>query len=164
GCAYGRGSVTYIAFDLEKAPFVAWRGRTDFLAGMVRQLEPASATTRPNELPGQDLTTQLHRALDVFDVPIISFGWVALFMVLFIGVVVPLIYFVLPTVCRRLEGTWTTFPAVAVLVGGLAWFTAHNVKNRELRINQIDLVDFDLRTDLGPEQKPRQAFAYGQTW
>src|SRR5260370_2376577 len=33
-----------------------------------------------------------------------------------------------------------------------------------MKINKVDLVDFDLRTELDAQQRPRGAYAYGNTW
>jgi hypothetical protein len=155
---YGRGSMTLIAFDLGRPPFSTWS--KDFLTGMIAALEPPSS----GNPRGWDLATQLQRMLDTFDVPVVSFGWLAVLILAYILVVGPLDYLVVGKLLGRLEWTWITFP-LAVLVGsGLIVFAAGRLKPRELHINQIDLVDFDLRTDLGSGQRPPRAYAYGQTW
>src|SRR5262249_32836989 len=87
-------------------------------------------------------------------VPVISFGWVALFILLYILVVGPLDYLFLKKVVKRLELTWITFPTVVIAVSAAAYFTAYHLKGSELRINKLDLVDVDLQT----------ARAYGRTW
>ena len=44
-------------------------------------------------------------------VPVISFGWVALFILLYILLIGPVDYLFLKKVLSRLELTWITFPA-----------------------------------------------------
>jgi hypothetical protein len=51
-----------------------------------------------------------------------------------------------------------------LVVSVAAYFTAYAVKGRDLKINKIDLVDMDLRTDLDDKLRPRKAYAYGATW
>ena len=58
-----------------------------------------------------ELLGRLIHGLESFDgVPVISFGWVALFILIYIVVVGPLDYFFLKKVVKRLELTWVTFP------------------------------------------------------
>jgi hypothetical protein len=113
---------------------------------------------------GNDLGSRLQRRLDEFEVPVISFGWVALFIFLYILVVGPLDYLILKKFFRRLEWTWITFPVTVLVISVVAYFTAYAVKGNDLKINKVDLVDIDQRSDLGADQKPRSAFAYGSTW
>src|SRR5262249_49768749 len=59
---------------------------------------------------------------------------------------------------KRLELTWITFPAVVLAISLIAYFTAYAIKGKDLKINKLDLVDLDLRTD------PGEAVAYGRSW
>src|SRR5262249_2415914 len=91
---------------------------------------------------------------DFEDVPVISFGWVALFILVYILIVGPLDYFFLKKVVKRLELTWITFPTVVVAISVAAYFTAYYLKGNDQKINKIDLVDIDLNTQE----------AFGQSW
>jgi hypothetical protein len=157
---YGLGSVTLLAFDLDKAPFTAWQGRGEFWRVLLDRLGPRKRQGEAmNSGYGvEDPATRLQRELDNFDVPVISFGWVAVFILLYILVVGPLDYFLLKKVFKRLEWTWITFPAVVLLVSVIAYFTAYALKGNDLKINKVDLVEIDQRTD------PGQAHAYGTCW
>jgi hypothetical protein len=173
---YGRGSVTLLAFALDKAPFLAWQGRTDFWKKLILTLAPRVANgneNNPNMRPrggmGQeyyfnDLATQMNQELDQFSVPQISFGWVALFILIFIVIVGPLDFVLLFYVFKRPEWTWITFPVVVLGVTVISYFTAYTLKGSELKINQVDLVDVDLRTSLDKDYKTSSAYAYGTTW
>src|SRR5205085_228522 len=97
---------------------------------------------------GTDITSRLQQELDNFDVNVVPFGYVALFIILYILVVGPLDYFVLKHVFHKLEWTWITFPLVVLTVSIAAYFTAYALKGNDLKINKVDLVDFDMRTDL----------------
>jgi hypothetical protein len=165
---YGRGSVTLVAFELEKEPFSSWNNRTDFLKDLIRKREPtvppADVNMNEKDFGNSDLSTQLQTTLDQFDVPIIPFGWVALFIIVYIIIVGPLDYLLLKKVFKSLEWTWITFPTVVILVSAVAYFTAYAVKGRDMKINKVDLVDFDLRTELNDKLQPKGAYAYGNTW
>ena len=60
----------------------------------------------------------------------------------------PVDYFILKKVFKRLEWTWITFPAVVLVVSVAAYLIAYAVKGNELKINKIDLIDIDLRSDI----------------
>ena len=77
-----------------------------------------------------DVTTELQSKLDVFDVQMVPFGWVALFIVLYIIVVGPLDYVILRFVFKRLEWTWFTFPTVVLVVSVAAYFTAYALEGQ----------------------------------
>src|SRR5262245_63344476 len=103
-----------------------------------------------------DMKTELKRGLELFEeVPTISFGWVALFILFYIALVGPLDYFVLKKVFKRLEWTWVTFPVTVLLVSVIAYLIAYRVKGDDLRVNKLDVVEVDLH-------EPRQA--YGHTY
>jgi hypothetical protein len=102
-----------------------------------------------------DLGWQLQRSLEQFDsVPVIQFGWVALFILIYILIVGPLDYLFLKKVVKRLELTWVTFPIVVIVVSAAAYFTAYALKGNDQRMKKIDLIDFDLTSQT----------AQGQTW
>ena len=107
-----------------------------------------------NEPPA--LLAELQRALENFEqVPVVNFGWVALFILIYILIVGPLDYILLTRVFKRPELTWITFPLVIVGLSVLIYCVAFAMKGDDLRINKIDLVEYDLT---GPQQ------AYGTTW
>src|SRR5262249_19099766 len=149
---YGRGSVTLVAFALDKSPFVGWKGSTEFWKQLVLHLAPRVGSVNEDnvnmpgrrgmgqEFYGNDLTTQLHQELDQFNVPQVSFGWVALFILIFIIIVGPLDFVLLFYVFKRPEWTWITFPAVVLAVTVISYFTAYALKGSERKINQVDLV------------------------
>jgi hypothetical protein len=172
---YGLGSVTLVALELDAKPFNTWEDNQKFWQRLVTDLGPRS---RFQEAPGDeggvvlgvqpdadsDISSRLHRELDFFNVPMISFGWVALFIFLYVLVVGPLDYLILKKVFKRLEWTWITFPAVVIGISVIAYFTAYALKGDQMKINKIDLVDVDMRTDLSKDFRTAGAHAYGTTW
>jgi hypothetical protein len=155
--SYGLGQVTVVAFDLDAQPFTTWvaGGQRDFWAKLLQHIAPPAPSDQ--QMPGrgfnnfnqtdQDLATKLESQLEVFDdVPVISFGWVALFILLYILVVGPLDYFFLKKVVKRLELTWITFPTVVITISVVAYFTAYWLKGNDQKINKVDVIDIDAET------------------
>lgn len=170
---YGMGSITLLAFSLEQPPFSLWDGRVELLKGLISQIAPRAPQLQPHEMVGggfgrgeqrSDLTSEIYNQLDNFDVKVVPFGWVALFILLYILVVGPLDYLLLKYVFQRLEWTWITFPTVVLAVSVAAYFTAYAIKGKDLKVNQVDVVTFDLRTQLDDKKTPKKAYAYGQSF
>jgi hypothetical protein len=168
---YGLGQITYLAFSFDDAKgFANWDGRVDFLKGLVKNLAPAAGgVVGQNDFnmrgdpSASDLASNLLNMLDNFDVRVIPFAYVALFIVLYILIVGPLDFFLLKYVFKRLELTWITFPTVVLAVSVIAYFSAYAIKGNDLKINKVDVVDFDLRTGANArEAAPVQA--YGQSF
>ena len=86
--------------------------------------------------------------------PVISFGWVALFIVLYTLLIGPIEYLFLKKVLGRLELTWITFPVIVLSVSAAAYFTAYAIKGNDLKLNKVDVVDVDLAGGR----------VYGRTW
>ncbi|HTU19126.1 MAG TPA: hypothetical protein VMG10_13785 [Gemmataceae bacterium] len=157
----GLGRVLLVAFDLDAPPFSTWDGQGAFWKKLQEEISPRVSAGDDNLaagafVQGGELGVDLKRELETFaEVPVISFGWVALFILFYIVLVGPLDYFILKKVFKRLELTWITFPALVLIVSVAAYATAYYFKGDDLRINKIDLVEFDLH---GPGQ------VYGQSW
>ncbi len=160
----GLGRVWLTAFDLDEGPFAAREWAEDRKAFWNRvQSEftpkPAAVPVNPNGLDTNEppaLLAEMQRSLEDFEnVPVVSFGWVALFILIYIVIVGPLDYILLTRVFKRPELTWITFPVVVLSLSVLVYVVAYSMKGDDLRVNKIDLVEYDLSA-------PRQA--YGTTW
>jgi hypothetical protein len=166
----GLGRVVLTAFDLDEAPFTAWSGREAFwrqltvLLGVRPEEQAAQGNRTMWNLQSNQLSSQFQDGLETFDeVPVISFGWVALFILLYILVVGPLDYWFLKKVVKRLELTWITFPVVVLTISVAAYFTAYYLKGNDLKMNKVDVVD--LVADAEPDGSQTAATqAYGTTW
>jgi len=167
---YGLGQITYLAFAFnDPKGFARWDGRTEFLQGLVKRLAPDTrgpgqeVQMNPGRAMDTDLATPLVKTLEEFDVRVIPFAYVALFIILYILVVGPLDFFLLKYVFKRLELTWITFPTVVIAVSVVAYFAAYAIKGNDLKVNQVDVVDFDLRTG-AQAKEPQPAQAYGRSF
>src|SRR5207249_3302817 len=117
---YGLGHITLLAFSLDTGSFTEWEGRAEFLKTLILRV---GSRVNPNiqedfrmDMGASDLTSDLQRTLEIVDVDVVPFGFVAVFIILYIIVVGPVDYFVLKYVFKKLEWTWITFPTVVVAV------------------------------------------------
>lgn len=159
---FGLGRVVLVAFDLDVAPFTRWAGQEEFYNQLKSELEPRhveQANQQNFSRRGYGTSNELAGSLQSIletpdDITPVSFGWVALFILLYIIVVGPLDYLFLKKVVKRLELTWITFPVVVIVVSTLAYFTAYYLKGNDLKITKVDVVDIDLH----------QSRIYGHNW
>ena len=146
---HGLGQVTLLGFDLDEGPMVRWGGQPDFWSSFLHLRTGTAGDNAAGDADSEqnvDLASRLQNHLEHFaDVPVISFGWVALLILLYILIVGPLDYVLLRKLIGRLEFTWITFPIIVLSISALAYLAASALKGHELRINKVDLVDVDLQ-------------------
>jgi hypothetical protein len=146
---YGQGRVTVVAWDLDRSPFVDWNKRSTFWENLVAQAGYSipSGNQKFDKYGGRmdEYAAALQGNLDYFEgVPVVSFGWVALFILIYIVLIGPVDYLFLKKVVKRLEWTWVTFPVIVITVSAGAYFAAYALKGKDLKINKVDVVDIDL--------------------
>mgnify|MGYP002780410096 CR=1 FL=1 len=161
----GLGRVTLVTFDLDRSPFTELPEKAMFWDYLLRDAGADKASTGSgkqtnyansfNQNTEDEFVTALRNHVDTFDgVPVISFGWVALFIALYTLLIGPVEYLILKKVVGRLELTWISFPVIVVSVSAAAYFTAYAIKGNDLKINKVDVVDVD----------PASGRVYGRTW
>lgn len=161
---HGLGEVVFVSVDLDQAPFVQWKARGNFVAKLLgypargREAEPERSVASQAATTGlTDLLGQLRGALDQFEgVKLVPFFVVASLVFGYILLIGPGDYFFVKRVLKRMEWTWITFPVIVLAVSGGAYLLAAQLKGRQLRMNQVDLVDVCLDA---PEP-----FVRGTTW
>lgn len=152
---YGWGRVTLVAFELEGKPLANWQSKGLFWSELASRAGPRvpqvdltsqNARTGFSQPIGEDSAfAELVRKMETFPgVPVVSFGWVALFILIYIVIVGPLDYLFLKKVVKRMELTWVTFPLTVLIVSAAAYYAAYAIKGSDLRINKYDLVDIDV--------------------
>lgn len=156
--AYGFGRVTVVGFDIDGKPLDEWRSRESFWRELVQRAGPNVPITAEPRQGGmryggpsvEDSEFEgVVRGMETFPgVPVISFGWVALFILGYILLVGPIDYLFLKKVVKRMEYTWITFPIIVFTVSAVAYYAAYAMKGGDLRINKFDLVDIDVRSRL----------------
>ena len=150
----GMGCVLLAGFDLDAPAVQRWAGERGFWERIRTEMGPrvVQGGQQDRRMRGGldtagEIGTSLQRGLENFEeVPVISFGWVAFFILIYIIIVGPLDYWFLKKVVKRLELTWVTFPLVVLVVSVAAYFTAYKLKGNHMRINKVDVVDIDLRS------------------
>jgi hypothetical protein len=155
--AYGLGRVTFVGFDLDQPALADWEPKLrglfwEWLLDECGHQIPSGTEQsggRFGESGGEDLyVAHLQEMLDSFEgVPVISFGWVALFILLYIALIGPIDYYFLKKVAKRMEWTWVTFPLIVIAVSAIAYFAAYALKGRDMKINKVDVVDVDLQSN-----------------
>ncbi len=152
---YGFGEVVFVALDVDRPPLSTWSGRRQLVERLLGRTKVVAKEGGSDSL-GQvtrlgysDLTGQLHSALDQFSgVQLVPFWVVAALVVFYILLIGPADYFFLKKVVRRMELTWVTFPLTVLVFSVSAYMLAHRLKGSELRLNQVDLVDVDVESQL----------------
>lgn len=162
--ALGLGRVTVIGFDLDREPFASFPKRAEFWDWVLREGGAARASAggdgkaRPPGALTEDedeAAVAIRQHNDAFDgVTVVSFGWIAMLIVLYIVLIGPVEYYVLKRLFGRLELTWITFPVIVLTVSAAAYLSADAAKGRELKVNKLDVVDVDVASGR----------VYGSTW
>jgi hypothetical protein len=151
--ARGFGEVVFVAFDLDQPPFADWKARPQLMARLLGEhirSGPIDASESDSlgavtTLGFVDLAGQLRGALDQFPgVPLVPFWLVALLIAAYIACIGPVDYYLVRHLLKRPESTWVTFSLTVLLFAGGAAGLAYGLKGRDLRINHLDIVDFDL--------------------
>jgi len=160
----GLGRVTFLALDLDLPPFMDYKLRPEFWDWILRECGSPLSSTGPEgkalATPGltdeeDELAAALRMHVDRFaEVPVISFGWIAFFLALYVLLIGPVEYWLLKRILGRLEWTWLTFPLIVLTVCVAAYVTAVAFKGHAVRVNKVDVVDVD-----GASGR-----VYGQSW
>ncbi|HBO45913.1 MAG TPA: hypothetical protein DD670_18730 [Planctomycetaceae bacterium] len=146
----GFGDVTFLGVDLDRPPLDQWNDRGAMVARLLdwpKQFEQISTErTMITHFGFSDISGQLRSAIDRFDgVWVVPFGAVVAVLVVYLVLIGPVDYWLLNR-CRRLGWTWFTFPLLVAVFAGGAYWAAYRVKGTEVRVNQADLIDVDMRT------------------
>ncbi|WP_145056936.1 hypothetical protein [Lignipirellula cremea] len=150
----GFGSITFVAFDLDRPPLSAWEGRAELVQKLLYGDQKLGERSRQRQFDEvthvgyDDMSGQLRAALDQFrHVKLTPFSWVAGLIGLYILIIGPGDYFLLKWLGKRMHWTWVTFPLAVLLFCGLAVLLASRWKGDQTWINQVDVVDLVVNED-----------------
>lgn len=150
---HGFGEVVFVAFELDRPPIATWLAQPllvqKLLGGTILKTAEAESDVlgEVTTLGFVDLAGQLRGALDQFPgVRLVPFWLVAVLASLYLLCVGPLDYYLVKVVLRRPVSTWFTFSLTVVLFAAGAVALAYSLKGTELRVNQLDVIDFDAET------------------
>ena len=151
--SHGVGEVALIAFDPTGKQFRDWKAGKPFMQSLMKQRfgnEDAPATsgvrsgTSVRHSGYTDLVGQMKVPLERFnDLRFIRFELIALLIVLYIVCIGVGDWFLVGKVFKKYELTWITFPLLAALFCGIAWFAAAGSRPATIKVNQIELIDID---------------------
>ncbi len=150
---YGLGEVLVLAGDFDRPPLAHWPDRGRLLRKLLALPLPKTEQTSEGgallHTGYRDLSGQWRSALDQFEgLPMISFWPVAGLMVLYILLIGPGDYFFLRKVVGRMHWTWLTFSTLVVLTAVGAYGLSVYLKGRQVRYNQVDVLDVDTAAGL----------------
>lgn len=146
----GFGELTWVGLDVDIPPIIDWTGgRPELLRRIVgvsqdAQSNVASDAGQLTSLGYTDLVGQLRAALEVFSgVRTYPFAWVIGITLMYLALLGPLDYLLVRRWGRRPVLTWLTLPLFVLVVGGGAYGLAKGTKGNTVRLNQVEVVDFD---------------------
>jgi hypothetical protein len=145
------GEVVFMAIDLDRPPFATWEGRSQVINKLLARTVARAIEVESDALGSvttvgyNDLVGQLRAALDQFrGVRMVPFALVAALVVGYLLLIGPLDYWLVKKVLRRMEATWITFPLWVIGISVVAYYSAYWLKGRDLRVNEVELVDVDM--------------------
>lgn len=150
----GFGELVFVGIDFDQAPLLDWRGRNAFFKRVFQWEEDQSpqdtGSQRFNASSTDDMVGTLRTALDskFSGVQVVSFALVALLVIGYILLIGPGDYYFVKKVLGQPKYTWVTFPVLVVGVSAAAYFYANWTKGDQLRLNQVEIVDVDERSEL----------------
>jgi hypothetical protein len=147
---FGFGQVTVIGVDIDSPPFLKWTALKTVLEKLAsNKAHSARGIVRRQSqqlthVGVTDLATQLQQTHE--DFPAVqrpSYWWVMGLIFIYVAVIGPLDFVIVRRLFRRPELTWFTFPMLAGLAFAAAVWEGGRLNERDLLINQFDLVDID---------------------
>ncbi len=152
---YGLGEVFFVAADLNAPPFTTWKERTRLTARAIGLID---GSEREDELPSR-AAVGLSEAPQAFierfqGARPLPFAYVAGFIVVYILLIGPIEFLLLKKFAPKMTLTWITFPLIVVVTCAAAYFIADAYKGRAVIVNQISVIDVDVKTK----------FARGASW
>lgn len=148
---HGFGAVTLLAMDVTQAPLREWVGLRDLLRKMTDTGEFAAASAGRTQQLGStgitDLASQLSASMEHFEpVSRTSPWWVLGGLLIVIGLIGPLDYWLVGHVWRKPLATWISFPLFLSLSASAALWAAGSSNGHRWLINQLDVIDVDQET------------------
>ncbi|MCS7305049.1 MAG: hypothetical protein NZ602_08095 [Thermoguttaceae bacterium] len=147
----GLGEVVVVGGDFDRPPLAQWPDRGRFLRKLLALPLPKGEEGREGgalmHTGYRDLSGQWRSALDQFPgLPMVSFWPVAGLILLYLLLIGPGDYLLLRKVVGRMHWTWLTFSTMVVLTSAGAYGLGLYLKGRQVRYNQVDLVDVDVKS------------------
>lgn len=150
---FGLGEVTFIVFDPTEEKFSNWQASNQFMLSLMNlRIGDDSSQSSTSSRGGsavrhsgyKDMAGQMKVPLERFtSLRFIPFALIATLIALYILCIGVGDWFFVGRVLKKHELTWITFPLLAALFCGLAWYVAKVSRPASVQINQVELVDID---------------------
>jgi hypothetical protein len=137
----GRGKVTVLTFDPEREPFLSWKDRGWFWAGLAGI--PATAFQNPyGNIRASRLSSDgiFGAMIDTKQVRKLPLGWLLALLAAYLAVIGPLDHYWLKKINRQML-TWVTFPCYVVIFSGLIYYIGFHLRAGELEWNELNVID-----------------------
>lgn len=158
----GSGQVVYVAFDPSLPPFDTWAGLTDFWKRVMADQPPAPILPTLSVAEGYDeygpygytayagaqaRLAQAPYAISQLDIP--AFYIVALFLLAYIIVLVPVNYYILKARDKK-EYAWLTTPAIVLLFSVGAYMIGYGFKGGRTLLAKVAVIEARAGQDSAP--------------
>ncbi|QEG25077.1 hypothetical protein [Mariniblastus fucicola] len=157
--ALGLGEITFVAFDPTKEQFRNWKASSRFMQSVMKLRTGDESTQSTNDARSgaglavrhsgyDDLVGQMKVPLERFtSLRFIPFALIAFLIALYILCIGVGDWFLVGRVFKKHELTWVTFPLLAALFCGIAWYAAKASRPATIQLNQVELIDIDSISD-----------------
>jgi hypothetical protein len=157
--AYGTGSVTWLATEIDSPQMAAWETRPSLLKYLMKECweKAESKSNRSAFLPYDDLSGQLNAMLDRFpDLHLGNLGHLVLIAGLLALLIGPLDYFLTVKYLHKPRLTWWTLLACSLATIAITTIFFRAWKPQDPSINTLELIDVNDQT----QQLQARGFAH----
>lgn len=143
----GAGIITLVPVELNARPMSSWLSLSQFYEQLIFErrretsAEQSRGSGRISSAGLTDLSTQLAAAVDAIPPDQRWSSWQAMLLILiYLGIIGPLDYFIVTHVLRRPALTWITFPVFVAVACGLTLLSGASHSTPEV-VRQVHLLD-----------------------
>ena len=149
----GLGEVTFVVFDPTAEKFREWKASSRLMQSLMKLRVGDESSQQANDNRGStavrhsgydDFVGQMKVPLERFtQLRFIPFALIAALIALYILCIGVGDWFLVGRMFKKHELTWITFPLLAALFCGIAWYAAKASRPATIQVNQVELVDVD---------------------
>ena len=149
----GLGEIAFVVFDPTSEKFRDWKASSRLMQNLMKLRVGDDSAQQANDIRGgnavrhsgyDDLVGQMKVPLERFtQLRFIPFALIAALIALYILCIGVGDWFLVGRMFKKHELTWITFPLLAVLFCGIAWYAAKASRPATIQVNQVELVDVD---------------------
>jgi hypothetical protein len=137
----GRGKITVLLFSPEREPFVSWKNRVWFWAGVAgipaNAFQGLNGMGRVSRYSSDGIFGAMIDSKQVRKLPL---GWLLALLAAYLVVIGPLDHYWLKKINRQML-TWVTFPCYVVIFSALIYYIGFHLRAGELEWNELSVID-----------------------